>query len=207
MIASSGLSLVDTGYGDVVDASFIAYPWLESRAVAISSYNPMLVPGLLQTSEYAEAVIRNAEEPGTSDSMIKRYVELRMERQQVLTAQRPPLVTSVLDEAVLRRRVGGSTVMRAQLRHLVELTRRPRIELRVLPSRVALHASMDGGFILFAMPDPYPAVAYVESLGGRLYIEAPKSDRFVRAYHGLWEAALDPRASAELIAAIAEEMS
>jgi transcriptional regulator with XRE-family HTH domain len=196
----------DEDYGDVVDASFIDYPWLEGRAVEIKSYNPMLLPGLLQTREYAEAVIRNAEAPDIPESTIARYVELRMTRQHVLSSDRPPLVASVLDDMALRRMVGGPAVMRAQLQHLLHLAQKPRINLRVLRSEVALHSGLDGAFILFTMPNPYPAVAYIENLAGRLYLEAPKSDKFVRAYDSLGKAALDQRESAELIESIAEEL-
>ncbi|GAB3802854.1 hypothetical protein GCM10027605_23530 [Micromonospora zhanjiangensis] len=128
-----------------------------------------------------------------------------MERQRVVTG--PTKIAAVLDEAVLRRLVGGPSTMKKQLEHLGTLSRRPNVDIRVLPSELALHAGMDGAFTVFSLPPPYPAVAYIENLGGRLYMEAPKSERFVRAYDRLTEAALDVHASAELIAKIAEELS
>jgi hypothetical protein len=91
--------------------------------VDIKSYNPMLVPGLLQIRGYAETVIRNAEPTDTPDATIKRYVDLRMERQQILDRARAPKVGAVLDEMALRRAVGGAEVMRAQLHRLVEFAK------------------------------------------------------------------------------------
>ncbi|NBE85074.1 helix-turn-helix domain-containing protein [Micromonospora rubida] len=195
----------DEDYGDVVDSSFIQYPWLEDRADSICSYNALLLPGLLQTRSYAEAVIRNAAEPGVPEPTIERWVELRIERQRVLDG--PTRIAAVLDEAVLRRPVGGQTTMADQLRQLTQLIRRRNIDVRVLPAEVALHAGMDGTFTLFTLPSPYPEVAYLENLGGRLYVEAPKSQRFVDAYDRLVKAALGEAESAEMIAMIAEDMS
>ncbi|TCB92123.1 XRE family transcriptional regulator [Micromonospora zingiberis] len=195
----------DEDYGDVVDSSFIEYPWLEGRAERIGSFNTVLLPGLMQTRDYAEAVIRNAEEAEVPDATVARWVELRIERQKVLDG--PTKVAAVLDENVLRRLVGGRRTMCGQLRHLHELASRRNVEIQVLPSTTALHAGMDGAFTLFTLPKPYPAVAYLENLAGRLYVEAPRSMRFVHAYHRLREAALSTSVSAQLIASIAKELS
>ncbi|GAB3802829.1 helix-turn-helix domain-containing protein [Micromonospora zhanjiangensis] len=197
----------DEDYGDVVDASFIDYPWLESRAESVSCFHLTLVPGLLQTREYAEAVIRNAAEPDVPESTIQRWIELRMSRQQVLSKEHPIKISTVLDEAVIRRQGSGPAAHRGQLEHLLRLQRRPNVQIRVLPASTGFHQGLDGTFWLFRLPDPYPEVAYVESLGGRLYVESPKSERFVRAYARLWESALEEGASARLIETIAEELS
>lgn len=196
----------DEDYGDVVDASFIDFPWLESRAARISSYNPLLLPGLFQTRAYAEAVIRNAEEPDAPDDLVARWIDLRMQRQRVFEGRRDITVSTVVEEAALRRPVGGRVVMAAQLRHLAGLARRSTVEIRVLPTDLGLHAGMDGPFTVVTMPRPYPEVAYIENLGGRLYLEAPKSERFRRAYDRLRKVALDPHESVKLVATIAEEL-
>ncbi|WP_433392055.1 helix-turn-helix domain-containing protein [Micromonospora sp. KLBMP9576] len=197
----------DEDYGDVVDASFIEYPWLEGRAEKVCCFHLTLVPGLLQTREYAEAVIRNAAEPDVPEATIGRWVELRMSRQEVLKKNRPIKISVVLDEAVLRRQVGGAEILRRQLEHLGEMRRLSGVHIRVLPASVALHQGLDGTFWIFCLPDPYPAVAYVESLGGRLYLESPKAERFVLAYDRLWRAALGDRESATMIETIAKELS
>lgn len=197
----------DTDFEDVIyDRTFIDYPWLESRASRICSFSTMVIPGLLQTREYAEAVIRNMEGPGASEPKVARWVDLRMRRQQVLTGKPPTRLAVILDEAVLRRPVGGAALMRAQFDHLLEAGRRAHIEIRVLSFGVGAHGGLDGTFFLFEMPKPYPEVAYVESLAGRLYIESPRTDRFVRAYDLLHKAALDPVESAKLITAAGEEL-
>lgn len=118
----------------------------------------------------------------------------------------PPVrICAIIDESVLRRPVDSPAVMRAQLDHLAALARRPQVEIRVLPRTVGLHAGLDGSFWLFKMPRPYPEVSYVEHLGGRLFMESPKSKRYTRAYDRLQEAALGPADSARLITTIAEE--
>ncbi|MGN9895018.1 helix-turn-helix domain-containing protein [Micromonospora sp. L31] len=197
----------DEDYGDVVDSSFIEYPWLEGRAEEVCCFHVTLVPGLLQTREYAEAVIRNAAEPEVPEATIARWVELRMSRQDVLAKSRPIKIRTVIDEPVLRRHVGGPEVMRQQLEHLLKLQRMQQVHIQVMPSSTALHPGLDGTFWIFHLPDPYPAVAYVESLGGRLYMESPKAERFLRAYGRLSKSALSEGESTELIATIAEELS
>lgn len=194
------------GFEDALyDRRFVDYVWLESRAREIMTYDVMLVPGLLQTPEYARAVI-GAVEPENTHAQVERWVTLRMERQQVLTGSEAPELTSILDEAVLRRPVGGPAVMGAQLEHLMDAAKRPNVNLRVLPYRVGAHPAVNGTFKLFRLADPYPPVAYVESLAGGVYVEAPTADRFTAAYAWLRKAALDTEASAKLIAAAAEDL-
>ncbi|MGV9981292.1 helix-turn-helix domain-containing protein [Micromonospora wenchangensis] len=197
----------DEDYGDVVDSSFIEYPWLEGRADKVCCFHMTLVPGLLQTRAYAEAVIRNAAEPEASESMVNRWVELRLSRQEVLSKERPLTIHVVIDESVVRRRVGGVQVLRDQLAHLVKLQTLPHVRIQIMPSSVALHQGLDGTFWIFHLPEPYPAVAYVESLGGRLYMESPKAERFLRAYDRLSKSALSKDESTALMGAIAEELA
>jgi hypothetical protein len=197
----------DAEYGDIVDQEFIDFTWLESRANRICSYHVMAVPGLLQTEEYAEVVIRSGEAADATDLQVARWLRLRLDRQQVLTRSKPPTIAAILDETVLRRPFGGSEILRHQLEHLVDVAGRRNIDLRVLPLTAGTHAGLKGTFYLFEMPDPYPEVGFVESLAGRLYVETPKTERFVRAYDQLRRVALDPLESAKLIAATAEELS
>ncbi|WP_433119086.1 helix-turn-helix domain-containing protein [Micromonospora sp. CA-246542] len=196
----------DDDYDELVDASFIDFPWLESRAERICSWDAFLMPGLMQTAAYAEAVIRNAEGEQASDFSVRKWLQLRVDRQRVLRRDPVLQVAAVIDESVLRRPVGSPAVMRGQLQHLVELMRRQNVDVRVLPSRVGLHAGLDGSFVLFGMPKPYPEVAYAETLGGRRFMESPKSRRYALAYHRLQDVALDQREAAELIAKITEEL-
>lgn len=151
-------------------------------------------------------MIRNAADSGAPEATIQRWVELRMSRQEVLAKPRPIKISTVIDESVLRRRAGGVEVLRQQLHHLVKLQRLPQIGVQVMPSSTALHQGLDGTFWIFHLPDPYPAVAYTESLGGRLYLESPKAERFVRAYDQLSRVALSKSESTELMASIAGEL-
>lgn len=195
-------------YADAIyDRSFCDLPWLERRATRIRAFELARVPGLLQTPAYAEALIRTIEGPDATAEQITRWVELRQERQHVITGAKPTRLDVVVTEAALRTQVGGPAVMRAQLDHMVHAARQRHVRIRVLPLAVGAHAGMDGAFRVFEMPAPFPEVAYVETLAGRLYLESPKSARFVRTYDRVWEAALDTRASAELIEGVSEELT
>jgi transcriptional regulator with XRE-family HTH domain len=185
---------------------FINMPWLESRAKRICSYQHMLMEGLLQTRDYAEAVIRNAENPDTSEDQIDRWIDLRLDRQRILTQDEPPQLSVILEESVLRRQIGSDQIWAAQLRHLLEAAEGENVELRVMPFANAPHAGHQGSFILFEMPDPYPEVAYVDTLAGPLFVEQPTVERFSRAWQDLYETALNPDRSTALVSKFLEDM-
>ncbi|NKZ07009.1 helix-turn-helix domain-containing protein [Actinomadura latina] len=192
------------GYARDVAGSLIDYVWLESRATHIRSYAAMVIPGLLQTPEYAEAVIRINDTNATIEQM-ERWHELRMNRQQILVGDTPPRLTVVLDEGVLRRQVGDSQVMADQLRHLAQCATMPTVDLRVLRFRAGTPASTHGAFTIFELPAPFPEVAYTETMAGAIYIETPETERFAKAYAGHQSLALTPGESADLVSAAAEE--
>lgn len=180
------------GYANSIDRRFIDLVWLEARAERLRSYEAMLVPGLLQTREYAETLIRNSATADTSEQQIERMIELRMARQQILSSDEPVSFAAVVDESVLRRTIGGPEVTRGQLTALLDAAERPNVEVRVLPLRRGAHAGLDGSFRLHEMPDPYTDVAYVDSLAGAVYVEDDVAvERFRQAYHRLSAAALD----------------
>jgi transcriptional regulator with XRE-family HTH domain len=193
--------------GTVYDATFVDYPWLESRAEEICTYGNMVFPGLLHTRDYAEALIRHMEGTSSSTQKIDRWVRLRMERQQILDEKPPTRLAAVVEEAVLHRPIGGRAVLRAQLEHLMRAVERPHVEVLVIPTRQGMHAGLDGAFTLFRMQRPYPEVAYVEHLGGRLFMEATRAERYSKAYDGLREVALSSTESMALITTLAEELS
>lgn len=192
------------GYADDVAGWLIDYVWLESRANAIHTFDITAVHGLLQTREYAEALIRTAD-PDASDAQVERWVELRMARQEVLDRDDPPRLSVILDEAALQRVVGGPTIMAAQLGRLADSSR-SNIDVRILPFRAGAHPSTSGAFSVLTMTDPFPEVAYVESPAGAIYIETPETDRLVTLYDRLWQGSLEADDSAELIAKAAEEL-
>ncbi|MGH3322412.1 MAG: DUF5753 domain-containing protein, partial [Streptosporangiaceae bacterium] len=192
------------GYGEDIGIWPMDYVWLENRADEIRTFDVVPVHGLLQTRGYAEAVIR-AVDPDAADEQVERWVGLRMDRQRILDRSEPPRLSAIVDEAVLRRAVGGPAILRAQMEHLVHCVERSNIEIRVLPFSAGAHASPDGAFRILKMADPLPEVAYVESPAGAVYVETPEADRLFAVYDRLWGMALGTRESAKLISAVAKE--
>lgn len=158
-------------YGDVLPAWFETYLGLEQAATLIRTYEAQFVPGLLQTDEVARAVIA-AGHLDSSGEDLERRVQLRLRRQEVLTGPQPPTVWAVLDEAALRRPIGGPAAQRAQLQHLVELTALPTVTLQVVRYGIGGHAAAGGPFTLlrFAERD-LPDIVYLEQLTSALYLD------------------------------------
>lgn len=155
-------------WNDVLPGWFDTYLGLESEASHISEYEPQLVPGILQTADDARAVIR-AEHPDAFDAEIEKRVELRLQRQN---REVPPRLWIVLDEAVLQRVVGGSEVMRNQLKKVVEVAGRPGNDIQVLPFAVGEHGSMGSSFSILSFPDVRDApCVHLENRAGSLYLE------------------------------------
>jgi uncharacterized protein DUF5753/helix-turn-helix protein len=175
----------------------------ENQAVTIGSFEPAIVPGLLQTGEYARAVI-SAIVTVPADGIEER-VAARLARQAMLTRHRPPRCTFYIHETVLHTPVGGPLVMSEQLHHLLRMSVRPFIALRVVPQSIGAHAGMAGSFKLMQFPEFRP-VAYVESECSNLFLEKPIE---INAYRDILAAlaatALDEGRSRELIGGIATE--
>ncbi|MER6128760.1 helix-turn-helix transcriptional regulator [Streptomyces sp. NPDC001795] len=179
---------------------FQAYAEMEAKAAYISTYQCQLVYGLLQTEAYARAVL-GVEQADKLDEM----VAARMERQRILTRERPPVLWTVLDEAVLYRHIGGREVMRDQLAHLLSLFGQPWTHLQVLPFSAGEHAAMMGSFTLLRFGDD-PDIHYSESYDSGHMTANPEviRERSV-GYARLQAEALSPRESAALIARVMEE--
>jgi transcriptional regulator with XRE-family HTH domain len=158
-------------YGDILPAWFEVYVGLEAAASVIRSYEMQFVHGLMQTEDYARAVIMiaNSHAPGEE---IDRRVDLRMRRRQLLTQPGGPKLWAVLDEAALRRSPGGPDVIRGQLKHLLEITTMPNVTLQIVPFHAGAHAAAGGPFTIlrFAEPD-LPDVVYLEQLNSALYLD------------------------------------
>lgn len=194
------------GYEPDVERQFVDFVWLESRATEIRTFDTLIVTGLLQTREYAEAVITAAEWEA-DPAQIARWVQLRMDRQAVLHQKAPPRLRVIIDEFVLRREIGGPDVLRGQLAHLLATAELPHVDLRVLPASIGAHAGHSGYFLVFTIAEPDMDVGFAETVGGAVYVEPPDSERFVRVYDRLLESALEPAESAQLIRAIGEDLS
>lgn len=158
-------------YSDVLPTWFEAYVGLEEAAMQIRSYEIQFVPGLLQTGDYARAVSLLGH-PNAPAREIDRRVGLRLARQAVLTRPSPPNIWVVLDEAVLRRPIGGIEIMRAQLRNLIDVAQRPNVTVQVIPFQTGGHAAAGGPFSIlrFAESD-LPDVVYLEQLTSSLYLD------------------------------------
>lgn len=158
-------------YRDVLPEWFSAFVSLESESLLIRAYEPHYVPGLLQTSGYARAVLR-AGMPQVAEEEIERQLALRMERQAILTRKDPPLLWAVMDETVLRRPIGGPEVMREQIDGLLEATAHPRVRIQVMPFSAGYHPAMYGPFHIFRFPiEELPDVVCAESLVGAVYFD------------------------------------
>jgi hypothetical protein len=193
-------------YGTAVPGWFQFYVGLESEASTISEYSGELVPGLLQTADYYRAFLGTA--PGGDPRITGKEVDVRLARQERLASDDPPELWTVLNEAVIRRNVGGSAVMRTQLEHLAELAALPRVTIQVLPFCAGVHPAMDGSFSILGFPVPSdPAVVYMENQAGSVYLEeAADIDRFSRIFSHLIAKALSPEDSQRLLRTVAADI-
>jgi transcriptional regulator with XRE-family HTH domain len=190
-------------YEDVVPGWFNNYVGLEEAAVGIRTYEIQFVPGLLQTEDYARAMIASSMPPPTTQEL-DRAVSLRMARQNILARDTPPSVWAVVDEAALRRRVGGPEVTRQQLKHLAELARLPHIALQVLPLTSQSHAAGGGAFTMLRFGEPELAdVVYVEQLVSALYLDKPEYvDRYNEVMNRLSVGSLTPQETLDFLKAV-----
>lgn len=186
------------GFNDVFQSSLPAF---EDSACKIRAFQDTLIPGLLQTPDYARAVIA-AGRPEDSPEMIDRRVQARMNRQHVVHRQNPPGIHVIISEAALLCRVGGDDVMNAQLSALWAASRRPHVTVQILPLSVGAHAGMDGPFTILTFDErAYPEVAYVEGQGGDVYLEgATDLERISLTWSRLATAALSPEDAARMCA-------
>jgi len=194
------------GFEDVLPPGFSTYVDLETDAREMCAYSSTILNGLLQTPEYALAVNRaTLATPERADKL----VELRIARQQRLTGENPLTAWFVIDEAALRRPIGGREVMRAQLSRLVELTDLPTVTVQTLPFAKGAHASLTGSFAVLRFPDPAqdPDVVYSDGPTGNTYLETVEHVREMSArFDRLRVLAQDEHESRAFISTILEEM-
>jgi transcriptional regulator with XRE-family HTH domain len=195
-------------YGDAVPDWFKTYVGLETDATSIHVYESELVDGLLQTENYARAILRSAPIP-ISDKEAERKVAMRAARQERLTGEEPPEYWAVLNEAVIRRTVGGNEVMRAQLRRIAEISELAHVNIQVLPFRAGEHSAMMGAFRILGFPEASdPHVVYQENELGGLYHERLEDvDRYKVMFNHLIARALDPNESRRFIMHAAAELA
>ena len=159
-------------YHEDLPEEYTAYISFEAEADGVRNYESLFIPGLLQTEAYARAVIRGVL-PMANQREVEDRVQARIERQQVLTKDDPLKLWAIVDEAALRRLVGGAKVMTDQLRHLLEVITEPNVTLQVIPFGAGAHAGMPGSFVLMDFPDPMDAgLVYIDSMAGDLFLES-----------------------------------
>jgi hypothetical protein len=192
-------------YADVMPSEYANLIGLEAEAAEIRTYQPELIHGLLQTEDYARAVIRSGR-PGDTAEQVDRRVEIRMTRQQILDRADPPRLRVVLNEAAVRRLVGGPDVMRAQLARLAAERDRSNVTVQVLPFTAGEHPAMASGpFVLLEFPQAAdPGVVTAENLTGSLSLDAPDDFRqYARTFDFLQAAALGPRETRDMLITLA----
>jgi len=194
-------------YQSELPEQYTTYIGFEGEARSVWNYESLFVPGLLQTEDYARSVIR-AGLPGAHIEDIEPRVEVRMQRQDVLRNDNPLELWGIVDEAALRRQVGGQAVMQAQLHHLLEAAELPHITFQVIPFSVGAHAGMPGSFVFMQFAEAtIPDVIYLDSMAGDLFLEAEADVRRYRlAFEHLRAVAVSPDASRALITALAAQM-
>lgn len=181
----------------------------ESASSIIRNFQPMLIPGLLQTEEYATAMIRNLMPQAPAED-VKLRVEIRMKRQQLLQQRETPLMFFIMDEAAVRRLVGGQQAMRRQIRRLLDESDKPTVTIEIVPFSAGAHPGMQGPFMLFEFPDAADDDA--------LYLEGPDDarlnrddaeeiSRFRERFEILRELSLRPQGSSDLLRRLLDELT
>jgi len=187
-------------YGNVLPGWFQTYVGLEGAASLIRIYEVQFVHGLLQTEAYAHAVVSRGMR-GASAADIDRRVALRLERQKALVSERAPTFHAVLDEAALRRPYGERDVMRAQLRHLIDMSEQPNITLQVMPFSYGGHAGESGSFTMLRFPESdLSDIVYLEQLTSALYLDKSEEvAQYEKAMACLCEDSPGPEESRDLL--------
>jgi transcriptional regulator with XRE-family HTH domain len=184
-----------------VPLKYTNYIEFEQEATSLTVFYSSVVPGLVQTADYTRAVHENAL-PRLEAAAIEERVAERKTRQQILTRNDPPNLTIILDEAVVRRLVGGPLVMREQLSRLIKEGERPAVTLQLLPYEVGAHPALESNFTILEFADQAPVI-YVEGLVGHIYLERQEHiEHYLRVVEKLRSMALSPQDSAELLAKI-----
>jgi transcriptional regulator with XRE-family HTH domain len=193
-------------YSDVLPSWFQSYVGLEAAASLIRTYEVQFVPGLLQTEDYARAVTLLGHASAPADE-VERRVRLRVGRQQMLTRPEAPRVWAVMDEATLRRPIGGPDVMSEQLKALIEATMLPNVTLQVMPFRFGGHTGAGGAFTILRFRDQeLPDVVFVEQLTSAIYLDKREDvDQYVAAMERLCVDAASPAETTQMLSEILQD--
>ncbi|MHB9859005.1 helix-turn-helix domain-containing protein [Streptomyces sp. YIM S03343] len=195
-------------YGQIIPPAYANYLGLEADANYIRTFQSILIPGLLQTEDYSQAVMK-ANPAMVRDEVVDTLKKVRAERQAILTRNQDPVrFWAIIGEAALLTPVGGAEVMRAQLAHLTKMVERPNITLQVLPYKIGAHAGLSGPFLVlsFAVPND-SGVVWLENLSSSLYLDTQEEVAgYTLVFDDLRSSALNPADSLQHIARIAQEL-
>ena len=194
-------------FSEVLPNWFQPYIGLEESAELIRTYELQFIPGLLQTEEYARAIIAQGNR-GASKDVIEQRVNVRMNRQRVLCKENGPRLWVVIDEAALRRPIGGVKTMKAQIERLIELMSTPSLTLQVMPFDFGGHAAEGGAFSILRFPEAdIPDVVYIEVLGGANYLDKREDvDRYMEAMDRLAVDSTTPARTVDVLKKIASQL-
>ena len=195
----------DTGTAGINEQPSLDPWWILSRSEELCVYAPTVIPPLLQSRDYAEALMRHSD-PNAPMPKVDARIRQLIEQQQMLDAKQPMRLLVILEQDLLHRSVGGRLVMAAQLEHLARAVERPHVNVVVLPSYAGWHPGVYGGFSVSQMRPPYPPVALLEQLTGRAVLEADAAEAYRKAFDRIKETAYSIAESMSLIATVAEEM-
>jgi transcriptional regulator with XRE-family HTH domain len=197
-----------SAYRDVAPSSLLQLIEYESVASAIRQFEPLFIPGILQTEDYARAVIQDYYDERPGAERLRALVELRVRREELFDRDNPPSFHFMLDEAVVHRLVGGSSVMKRQLRRLIELAERPHITLDVIPFSAGFNPGMKGPFEIIEFADPSDSdIVFLESHRGDIISDDPEETlSYLEAFEKLGKSSLGRRDSLTRIVRIAAEM-
>ncbi|GAA0360400.1 helix-turn-helix transcriptional regulator [Actinoallomurus spadix] len=195
-------------FRDVLPDPYAAYIGFESAAASVQNFEPLVIPGLLQTEEYARATFHGGPRELDRDD-VERRVQVRSTRQGILKQPQRPRLWAVIDEAAIRRVVGSPKIMREQLYRLMEAADEGRTTIQVVPFHAGAHAGTTGPFVILGFSEPAdPNVVYIETLAGEIYLEAPEDvTLYTVAFDRLVAAALHPDESLALIGEAAKDLS
>lgn len=194
-------------YRDVLLNRYDFFIGLESEAASIRCFELAMIPGLLQTEDYARAVTLGGPQE-LSANEVEQRVAVRMTRQQILAADDRPRLWVILDEAVIRRIIGGPAVMRAQIEHLIAAPEQGRTTIQVVPYNAGPHPGLSGPFVILGFTEPAePDVVYLETVAGNLYVDKPEEVQlYANAFDHLRAAALSPGDTRAMLRTVADEL-
>jgi transcriptional regulator with XRE-family HTH domain len=177
---------------------FREWPSIEREAVSLCSWELAIITGLLQTRDYAQAILRGVLPEATEEEVDDKVIA-RLQRQEILSRQDPPMLWAVMDEAALRRRIGDAAIMRGQIDHLIEMSQRPKVKILIVSESAGAHVGLTGSFLIAELRDP-PELAWLETIPQGQITDHPQIVKAcVQVFDTLRAEALPPRASLELI--------